>query len=89
MYTRLPYFSAQAADYFKMKGIKSTKLSEEEIVRIETIKVKVQEELASKNPDYAKVLKSQIAFQKMFAEYRDAQGDFKFGRTPKIYPNIK
>jgi len=89
MYTKLPYLSALATDYFMKYGIKTTRLSNSELGQIEAVKNKLQEQLAAQNPDYAMVLKSQIAYQKMFADYRSAQGDFGFGRNPSVYPNIK
>jgi TRAP-type mannitol/chloroaromatic compound transport system substrate-binding protein len=89
MYSRLPYLSAEATAYFKEYGIQTTSLSEEELAQIEAVKNSLQQELAAQNPDYAKVLKSQIEYQKMFAEYREAQGDFGFGRNPENYPDIE
>ncbi len=89
MYTKLPYLSAVATDYFMKYGIKITRLSDAELAEIEAVKNKLQEQLAAQNPDYAMVLKSQVAYQKMFADYRTAQGDFGFGRNPSVYPSIK
>ncbi len=86
--TRYAYADAGATEYLKTK-VTINRLSVAELDQIEVVKNKIQEELAGKNPDYAKVLKSQIAYFKMFAPYRDAVGDFGFGRNPKSYPEIK
>ncbi len=89
MYSRLQYLSAEATEYFKEYGIQTTSLSAEELAKIETVKNRLQEEFAAENPDYAMVLKSQMEYQKKFANYRDAQGAFGFGRNPASYPDVK
>jgi TRAP-type mannitol/chloroaromatic compound transport system substrate-binding protein len=85
-FTNLAYKDAGATEYFKQKGITITRLSDKELEVIESIKNKLQEEHAAKNPDYAKILKSQMTFLKMMAPYREASSPFGFGRNPKAYP---
>jgi TRAP-type mannitol/chloroaromatic compound transport system substrate-binding protein len=85
-YTNLAYKDAMATVYFKQKGIIITRLSEKDMETIESLKIKIQEDLASKNPDYAKILKSQMDFLRMFALYREIVFPFNFGRNPKAYP---
>lgn len=85
-FTNMAYKDALATEYFKEKGIIVTKLSDEELRKIELIKNRLQEEHAAKNPDYAKILKSQVEFLKMFAPYREAAAPFCFGRNPTAYP---
>ena len=77
---------AQATEYFKEKGIITTKLSDDELSKIEAIKNKLQEKHAAKNPDYKKILKSQMDYLKMVAPYREAAAPFSFGRNPTAYP---
>jgi TRAP-type mannitol/chloroaromatic compound transport system substrate-binding protein len=71
------------------KKVKIIPLSKEDLIRIEELASKIQEKLAAENPDYAKILRSQVEWLKSVANYRISLGDFKFGRTPSVYPSIK
>lgn len=69
-------------------GVQMTRLSEEEIAIIESEKNKILEDLASKNPDYARVLQNQIDFLKDMSAYRDQLEPWGFGRNWESYPEI-
>lgn len=88
-FTMYAYEDAKATKYFLDSDHVIYRLSDEELDELERVKNKIQEELAAKNPDYAKVLKSQLDYIKTFAPYREAAQPFTFGRNPKVYPNIK
>lgn len=64
-------------------GIETTTLPDADMEKIREMRNKIINKLASENPDYAKVLKSQQDYLKDFAPYRDMQGDWGFG-TNKI-----
>ena len=79
---------AGATEKILSYGVKINRLPKEDIVLLEKVKNKVQEDLAASNPDYAKVLKSQLDFYRYYASYREMLDQWSFGRTPTEYPNI-
>lgn len=85
---RYAYKDSEAAKKILESGVKTTSLSEEEMDKLEQVKVECLEEMAGENPDYAYVLKSQIDYLKSYEEYRNAQGEWGFGRNWKYYPKL-
>jgi TRAP-type mannitol/chloroaromatic compound transport system substrate-binding protein len=83
------YKDAQANKRFLEKGIKMTRMTNTDLDKIEQMKIKIQEELASKNELYAKVMNSQTEFMKSIADYRDALAPYWTPRNPKVYPQAK
>ncbi len=79
---------AVSADKMIKGGIKTTRLSAEEMDLLEKARTKASEDIAKENPDYAMVLKSQIDYLKKYETYRTLPGEWGFGRNWKGYPNI-
>ncbi|MET3504561.1 TRAP transporter substrate-binding protein [Halalkalibacter oceani] len=79
------YMDAEAAERMVNEyGIITTQLSDEELDEMQTIKMNIVEDLANENPDFKKVLDSQQAFLRMYAPYRDLQGDWGFGNNNNL-----
>jgi len=71
-------------------GVTITRLSNEELLRLERIKNKIYEQLAAENPDFAKIAKSQMDYFKNITYYQtEFLGEFSYSRLPKEYPNLK
>lgn len=81
--------SARATNEMLAQGMTIAALSAEDLATIETTRNKVMEELAAANPMYAKILKSQIAFDKEMASYKKQLKPWGFGRTWTSYPDVK
>lgn len=62
-------------------GIEVTSLDDEEIEHIGSITKEIINNLAEENPDFEKVLESQMSYLEMYAQYRDLQGDWGFGNN--------
>lgn len=88
-YTKLAYEDAKSTEFFKSKGIIVTKLSDEDLTKIENIKNKLQVKHSEANPMYKKILQSQIDYLNGIADYREAIVPFSFGRNPKNLPQIQ
>jgi len=73
---------------FRKAGHTITKLSKEDLAKLEQFSIKFMEMEAAKNPDYKKVLKSMMTYLKGYAPVRDWQGEWSFGRNPTIYPKV-
>jgi TRAP-type mannitol/chloroaromatic compound transport system substrate-binding protein len=79
------YKDAEAAQRMVNEyGIETTALSEDEIERLRDMTNAIVEKLAGENPDFDKVLNSQLDFLKMYAPYRDLQGEWGFGNNMKV-----
>ncbi|MBT2690642.1 TRAP transporter substrate-binding protein DctP [Bacillus sp. ISL-47] len=65
-------------------GIETTELSDEEMAKLHDMVSAIVEKLASENPDFEKVLNNQLEYLKMYAPYRDLQGDWSFGNNSKV-----
>lgn len=78
------YGDALASGRILEGGIKTTKLSDADMEKIRDIRKGILNKLASENPDFAKVLKSQQDYLKNYATYRDMQGDWSFGNNKII-----
>ena len=82
------YMDAAATDRFLDAGIELCSLSDEDLDKIEEIKCKIQEEIASENELYARILKSQVEFYKSFANYRKVIAPYYPSRDIKFYPDL-
>lgn len=87
--TFMVFQDALATQYFIDQGVQINRLTKEELDDMKLVRNKIQEELAASNPDYAKALKSQINYLKLFAPYRSASAPFIFGVNQDEYPNVE
>jgi TRAP-type mannitol/chloroaromatic compound transport system substrate-binding protein len=78
----------EATENFLKKGIKITSLEEASMQKLQGIINDVLSEEAKKNPDFAKVLKSQIQYMKDFAPVRAYEKPYTFGFNPESYPEL-
>lgn len=62
-------------------GIEVTSLSEEEVQEIGKMTKEIINRIASENPDFKKILDSQMEYLTMYADYRDLQGYWSFGNN--------
>ncbi len=82
------WLDIKGTENFIKAGTIVTKLSKEDLAKLEQMSVKFIEMEAAKNPDYKKVAKSMVAYLKGYAPVRDWQGEWAFGRNPTIYPKL-
>jgi len=79
------YKDAQAAQKMVNEyGITTTRLSEADMQKLTDMTNAIVEKLASENPDFKKVLDSQLKYLEMYAPYRDLQGEWGFGNNMKV-----
>ena len=64
---------AEAIEFFKEKGVKILRIKPEIIAQIEVLFKEVLDSKAAKDPFYAKVLKSQREFHKLWGDYAKLQ----------------
>lgn len=83
------YQDAVATQNIMKAGVIETKLTNQDLEKIEQLRNKHMADFAAANPDYAKVLKSQQDYLKTYAPYRDKLGEFAFGRNWSSYLEIK
>jgi TRAP-type mannitol/chloroaromatic compound transport system substrate-binding protein len=69
-------------------GVEITRVPEADLVSAEKARDEIMAELAGENPDYARVLKHQIAFLKNFAHLRDAMQPWSYSRNWTSYPAL-
>ncbi len=81
-WTYFEYSSGEYTRKFIDKGIKTTHLDDATLDQIHFFAYKYMLEDAEKNPDYTKIAFSQAKYFKDFAEWREIQYPFEFGRTP-------
>jgi len=84
----LNWLDIAGTENFRKAGHTVTKLSKEDLAKLEQFSIKFMEMEAAKNPDYKKVLKSLMTYMKGYAPVRDWQGEWAFGRNPTIYPKV-
>lgn len=85
----LLYRDAIAHKKFLDAGIQVGILSNDDLDKLEEIKVKLQEEeIAKGNELYNRILKSQVDFMKSFEEYKKVLAPYFPGRIQKVYPNF-
>lgn len=83
------YFDViESTNKFKAKGIQIIKYPEADLETIEKLVNVRTENIAKTNPLFKKVIQSQMDFRKKFAQWRDMEGRFGFGFTPKTWPNL-
>ena len=83
-YTYFDYNNIAATKKFLDKGIKITRLSDEDMGKIQDIVNKHTLELCKKNPLVAKIAYSQYKFLKDFSQWRSISQPFSHGRNPEI-----
>jgi TRAP-type mannitol/chloroaromatic compound transport system substrate-binding protein len=81
--------SAVGTKKFLDYGVKVSKADEQFWSDMEVIVKQVMEDFASKNPDYAKTLKSQIDYLKTYNLWRELEEPFHSGRITKVLPEVK
>lgn len=83
------YFDViESTNLFLSKGIKINKYPLQDLEKVEALVNAHTEAIAAQNPLFKKIIKSQMDFRKNFARWRDMEGPFGFGYTPKSYPNL-
>lgn len=81
--------SAVGTKKFLDYGVKVSKADEKFWSDMEVVAKKVMEDFASKNPDYAKTLKSQVDYLKTYNLWRELEEPFHSGRITKSLPEVK
>jgi TRAP-type mannitol/chloroaromatic compound transport system substrate-binding protein len=81
-WTYFEYSSGEYTRKFTDKGIITTHLDDATLDKIHFFAYNYMLEDAEKNPDYTKIAFSQAKYFKDFAEWREIQYPFEFGRTP-------
>jgi TRAP-type mannitol/chloroaromatic compound transport system substrate-binding protein len=89
LYAKANWDAMEALEKFKAAGIQDSPLDQQAQNKLEELCIKFMELEAAKNPDYAKIAKSQVDYLKRFDKVRDMEGRFKSGTGLKIYPEIK
>ena len=82
------YGSIDATQKMLAEGVIATRLSDSDMERVEIARNKVLEQMAKDNPDFDRILKSIVAFDKKMAPYRENSRPWSFGRTWKNYPQL-
>lgn len=83
------YDVMDSTEKFVEKGVEITKYSQEDLEKVQALVDKHTVETAKNNPMFKKVIASQNEFRKKFAKWRDMEGPFGFGYTPKEFPNLE
>lgn len=85
----LIFRDSEAHKKFKEAGIEVGVLSNDDLDKLEEIKVKLQEkEILEGNELYNRILKSQVDFMKSFEDYKRVLGPYFPSRIPKVYPSF-
>nr|WP_272889263.1 TRAP transporter substrate-binding protein DctP [Stutzerimonas stutzeri] len=79
--------STEATAKFKEAGVEVHRLSDEEMERLQRIANEQLVKAACDNPLYAEIAYSQVQFMQEYADWRDLQGEFAFGRNPSSLPD--
>jgi TRAP-type mannitol/chloroaromatic compound transport system substrate-binding protein len=83
------YGNIKATKDFLAAGTQITHLDDDSMKKISTIISEVLAEEAEKNPDFKKILSSQIKFMKDFAPVRNYESPFTFGTNSISLPELK
>ena len=83
------YGNIEATKNFLEKGVKISKLSEKDLLKIQEISMEILEKLSKENPLFAKVARSQINFLKNIDQWREISAPFSYGRNMANLPDIK
>jgi TRAP-type mannitol/chloroaromatic compound transport system substrate-binding protein len=78
----------KATQDFIDAGTVITRLDDPSLQKIQELTNEILSEEASENPDFAKVLKSQIDYMKAFAPVRSYESPYTFGINLSNYPKI-
>jgi len=79
--TDIDYHSAEACHLFEDEtDIIITRLSADDLAELERVCIEVQERKAAENPLYAKIIKSQHDYLRMYELWRDLQGEYGVAR---------
>ncbi|WP_299977975.1 TRAP transporter substrate-binding protein DctP [Desulfobacula sp.] len=87
-YTYYEYSSAIATQKFLDKGIQVTRLSDEDLDKIQELSWKHLLESSKENPMFAKIAYSQLNFMKIEAKWRSIASPFTAGRNP-VLPDLE
>ena len=80
--------SAEATNKILEAGVTITRFNDVDLAEIEKAKNRIMSDLAKQNPDYARILKHQVEFEKNFANYRKAMEPWSFGRSWQSFPEL-
>jgi TRAP-type mannitol/chloroaromatic compound transport system substrate-binding protein len=80
--------SIKATEDMLKEGVVTTKLTPEEYATLEKLRDEVYLEAARENPDFARVLRHRIDFDKNLAQYRKNTAPWSFGRAWVSYPDL-
>ncbi|MEE4352534.1 MAG: TRAP transporter substrate-binding protein DctP [Desulfatiglans sp.] len=84
----LEYGNINATKKFIEKGVKLSRLNDEDLAKIQEISFEVLVNESKKNPLFAKIAKSQIKFLNDMAHWREISAPFSHGRNVRKLPNI-
>lgn len=85
------YFNRHAAEAtakFREAGIEVDVISDDELDQIQEIANEVLVRDSCENPLFAKIALSQLQFMQDYADWRDLQSTFAFGRNLKSFPDM-
>ena len=82
------YSAIEATQKFLAKGIKITRLSEDDINKLQEIANRQALETCKKSPTFAKVLYSQFKYLKDVSQWRTMSSPFSYGRNP-VLPDLE
>jgi len=81
-WTYFEYGSGEFTNKFIEAGTKISRLDDDVLEKLQQASWKYMIEDAEKNPDFAKIAYSQLAFFKKMKLWREIQAPFTYGRTP-------
>jgi TRAP-type mannitol/chloroaromatic compound transport system substrate-binding protein len=87
-FTWMEYTSIDATKKFLEKGTEITRLSDEDLAKIQTMVEKYLVESSKENPLFAKVAYSQMKFLQDIAQWRSIATPFTYGRNPAAFPDM-
>jgi len=79
---------ARAVQFFEDYGTETVRLDEESFLALEDLTIKYWEMKAAESADYARVLKSQMDFLKLYEGTRNIEDVYGYGRNLTRYPDI-
>jgi hypothetical protein len=92
-WTYFEYGSGEFTNKFIEAGTKISRLDDDVLEKLQQASWKYMIEDAEKNPDFAKIAYSQLAFFKTMKFWREIQAPFTYGRTPsgldETYEKVK
>lgn len=85
----LNYKDIEATQKFLDKGVKITRLKDEDLAKIQELMYKHTLETCKENPLFAKVAYSQFKFLKELSQWRKIASPFMYGRNPASQPDLE